>query len=89
MTPPVDRKVARLRRASFVLFTLLSIFTFAGPLLILVVGQGGERPTYPPDRPIEWRVFVGVIVLYVVLLALTLWVTNLLLRELRKPPSGP
>jgi uncharacterized membrane protein YhaH (DUF805 family) len=89
MTPPVDRKVARLRRASFALFTLLSILTFAGPLLILVVGKGGESPTYPPDRPIEWRVFVGVIVLYVVLLALTLGVTNLLLRELRKPPSGP
>lgn len=53
----------------YILFGMLSVLTFAGPLLIFIVGGGGARPTWPPDRPIEWQVFLGVTIGYLLLFA--------------------
>lgn len=85
MTPPTHgNRLARLKRVSMILFVALSILTLAGPALIYWVGRGGERPTYPPDRPLEWKVFLGVIGLYIVLFALTLYVSALVLRQQKR-----
>lgn len=85
MTPTVDPRVRRWRVLSFSLFAALSLATFAGPLAVFVVGAGGERPAWPPDRPIEWRVLTYVTVGYVVLLILTLVASVRLLKLLPRP----
>jgi hypothetical protein len=43
--------------APFVLLGLMTVASFGGPFLIFVTIQGGERPGWPPDRPIEWWMF--------------------------------
>ncbi|CAN5733819.1 hypothetical protein BH23PLA1_BH23PLA1_07350 [soil metagenome] len=49
-----------LRRLPFVLLGLMTVVTFLGPFVILLVLRGGRRPVWPPDRPVEWVVFWGV-----------------------------
>lgn len=83
-TGSTDRREVRLRRVSLLLFGLLSVATLVGPALIFWVGRGGERETYPPDRPIEWQVFLTVIILYIVLFAVTIYVSTLLLRAQKR-----
>lgn len=83
-TGTTDRREARLRRVSFLLFGLLSVATLVGPALIFWVGRGGQRETYPPDRPIEWQVFLSVIILYILLFTVTIYVSTLLLRAQRR-----
>lgn len=56
------------RRSTYVLFGLLSLWAFVGPLLLVMVGAGGESRLWPPDRPVEWTVFLSVTIGFVVLL---------------------
>jgi hypothetical protein len=53
----------------FVLLGLLTIATLGGPLLIFLTLKGGERPAWPPDRPLEWWTFGLSIAIYLMLLA--------------------
>jgi hypothetical protein len=53
--------------APFVLLGLLTITTVGGPLLIFLMLKGGERPVWPPDRPLEWWTFGLSIATYLVL----------------------
>lgn len=72
------------RALPMVLFGMLTLLTFAGPLAIFFVGRGGERPTWPPDRPVEWRVFVGVTIGFVALLVACVADGVITLRRLRR-----
>ncbi|RUL89021.1 hypothetical protein [Tautonia sociabilis] len=67
MSPPGPPIANGPRPRLYILFGMLSLLTFAGPLAIFLVGRGGQRPTWPPDRPIEWQVFLGVTIAFVVL----------------------
>ncbi len=46
----------------------LSLASFGGPFLILLVVMGGESNRWPPDRSIEWIVTGAVVALELVLL---------------------
>ena len=61
--------------------------TFGGPLTIVFVGGGGERPTWPPDRPIEWWVFGIVTVGYIALLLTCILDASQTLRRQRREAS--
>jgi hypothetical protein len=61
----------RPRRWLYILFGVLSIWAFLGPLLLVTVGSGGRSREWPPDRPIEWGVFLGVTIGFVVVLVAT------------------
>ncbi len=54
---------------SLVLLGALTLGSLGGPLLILVVVMGGASGGWPPDRPVEWIVAVGVVVVEILLLA--------------------
>jgi hypothetical protein len=56
----------------FVLLGLLTLGTFGGPLAIFLTLRGGIRSQWPPDRKVEWWIFGGTIVGYLVLLAVVL-----------------
>jgi hypothetical protein len=58
----------------FVLLGLLTVDTLGGPLVIFLTVQGGERPGWPPDRPVEWWTFGVAIVTYLMLFAACLTV---------------
>jgi len=73
MTAPLNRAA---QRRSMLLFGLLTLATFVGPLVIVVVGRGGRRPSFPPDRPLEHLVFWGVTGGYALLMGLCLWETS-------------
>ena len=45
----------------------MSLVSFGGPFLVLVVVRGGASPDWPPDRPLEWFTIALVLVLFVVL----------------------
>jgi len=70
-------------RLAYVLLALMSLASFGGPFLIGTVLRGGESPTWPPDRPVEWGVVAGVTgVVVVVLIGLSiLWLANM--RQLK------
>jgi hypothetical protein len=44
----------------------MSLVTFGGPFLVLVVVQGGVSPDWPPDRLIEWITIAVVFGLFAV-----------------------
>jgi hypothetical protein len=71
-----------------VLFGVLTLLTFAGPLAIFAVGRGGDRPTWPPDRPVEWRVFLGVTIGFVLLFLACVIDGVLTLRRLRREAAS-
>lgn len=52
-----------------VILGLLTLATMLGPIVIFMTIRGGPRPEWPPDRPIEWAVLVGVCTLVVALMA--------------------
>jgi hypothetical protein len=81
------------RPASRLAYGLLAVMTavsFGGPLVIMIVLAGGESPKWPPDRPIEWTVFVGIVGLASLLLLLGLTIRLWLPRlESPDPAAGP
>lgn len=66
-TPPGPAQ-APLPRTPFVMLGLMTLATLAGPLAIILTLRGGRVRTWPPDRPIEWITFIGVVVLVLGLL---------------------
>jgi hypothetical protein len=48
------------RRLPFVLLGLMTVATFGGPVAIGLALRGGDRPDWPPDRPVEWWVLGGI-----------------------------
>lgn len=58
-----------LPKLPFVLLGLLSLATFAGPLVIFATVLGGKSPHWPPDRAVEWWVFTLICLSVVVLTA--------------------
>ncbi len=56
-------------RAGYALFAVMTLVSFGGPFLINSVLNGGESKGWPPDRPIEWVVIVGLTAVVVGILA--------------------
>jgi hypothetical protein len=74
------------------LLVVMSLASFGGPFVIWMVLRGGESPDWPPDRLIEWVVFVAIVSLEITLFALCLALAILWrkdLGQLVKPPSTP
>jgi hypothetical protein len=57
----------RLSRWPYALFAALSLVSFGGPFLVMVVVWGGASPYWPPDRPLEWLTIALVLGLFAVL----------------------
>jgi hypothetical protein len=51
----------------YLLLGAMSLLTFGGPFLVLVVVQGGASPIWPPDRVVEWITIAVVLGLFVAL----------------------
>jgi hypothetical protein len=56
----------RLSFGPYALLVAMSVVTFGGPFLVLVVVRGGASPYWPPDRPLEWFTVALVPVLFAV-----------------------
>jgi hypothetical protein len=65
----------------------MTVACFGGPVLIALVLAGGQHDAWPPDRPIEWKVFIGVTAAVVLLMvaAVALAVAN---QRASKPPQA-
>jgi membrane-associated phospholipid phosphatase len=79
----------------FVLLGLLTFATLGSPLAIFLTLKGGQRPAWPPDRPLEWWTFGIAISTYLVLLTVCLTVgivrwrrTVAVLDARREEPRG-
>ena len=61
----------------YVLLGALTLVSFGGPFLILVVVRGGPRPDWPPDRVVEWVVIALVfglaVTLFLACVTIGLW----------------
>jgi len=58
----------------WILLASLTLVTFGGPLLILLVVWGGPSAQWPPDRPLEWTVISLILILQITLfLACLTW----------------
>lgn len=51
---------APVRRLPFVLLGLMTVAAFGGPVAFGLVLSGGPRPSWPPDRPVEWWTLGGI-----------------------------
>ncbi len=47
-------------RLPYFLLGAMTIVSFGGPFVILMVVRGGPRPEWPPDRVVEW-VVIGMV----------------------------
>jgi hypothetical protein len=57
------------RRLPFLLLGLMTLAAFGGPVVFGLVLHGGDRPDWPPDRPVEWWTLAIVTALVVVMMA--------------------
>ncbi|HEV3166681.1 MAG TPA: hypothetical protein VGZ22_21830 [Isosphaeraceae bacterium] len=73
-------------RSPLVLLGLLTFATFGGPLIFGLILRGGQRASWPPDRPIEWVVLVLAVGVTGTLFVTTIAV-SLLQQRLQAPPS--
>ncbi len=86
---------AKLSKAPFVLLGLLTVLTVGGPLAIWQTMRGGQNPRWPPDRPIEWSVFVLTTGLFLAVMIACLafgvvnWRRTLAEGAARRVPPGP
>ena len=48
----------------YALLGAMTLISFGGPFLVLVVVRGGASPSWPPDRPLEWFTIALVLVLF-------------------------
>ena len=54
-----------LPKLPLVMLGALTLVSFGGPLVMLLMIRGGERSTWPPDRAVEWGtiwVAIGLVV---------------------------
>jgi hypothetical protein len=58
-----------LPRLPIVLLGAMTVASFCGPLVILVVVRGGASTGWPPDRPVEWLIIALVLAIEIVLFA--------------------
>ena len=58
-------QVPPMPRLPLILLGLLTLGTFGGPVLMLVVVRGGPSAGWPPDRTVEWVVIAVVMTLVV------------------------
>ena len=70
------------------LLALMTLACFGGPLAIYLVLQGGESPSWPPDRLIEWVIFFATISLVTTLFFLCLGLA-VVYRDDFKRLAGP
>ena len=73
----------RTLRLAYFLFGLLTINTFVSPFLLKMIVDRGEHPGWPPDRPVEWVAFVGVVGTTVVILVALLRILLVTLKASR------
>jgi heme/copper-type cytochrome/quinol oxidase subunit 3 len=71
------------------LFILLTMMTFGGPMAIVLVGRGGDRPGWPPDRPVEWWTFGIVTIGFLLLMGSCILDATLTLRRSRHHAARP
>jgi hypothetical protein len=57
----------RLSSWPYALLGAMSVVSFGGPFLVLVVVWGGASPYWPPDRLLEWFTIAVVLGLFAVL----------------------
>ena len=81
----------RLPRLPFALLAAMTLFSFGGPVAIGYALRGGDRPNWPPDRPVEWAVLVGVSAAVVALMGacLSLALLHRKAPARPEPPGGP
>jgi hypothetical protein len=48
------RSYQRLPTLPYVLLGALTLISFGGPFVILIIVRGGASANWPPDRPVEW-----------------------------------
>jgi hypothetical protein len=51
----------------YALLGAMTLLTFGGPFLVLVVVQGGASPNWPPEGAFEWITIAVVVGLFVAL----------------------
>jgi hypothetical protein len=78
-----------LRKLPFLLLALMTLVAFPGPFLIGWVLQGGTRPNWPPDRPVEWLTFLAIVALVAALMLACLALGLLNRRDLRRNAPAP
>jgi len=61
------RSYQRLPTLPYVLLGAMSLITFGGPFVILIIVRGGASANWPPDRPVEWITIALVLWLAIVL----------------------
>jgi hypothetical protein len=57
-------------RLAYALLGAMTVVSFGGPLVLMLVIGGGQNPKWPPDRPVEWVAFGVIVSLACVLLLL-------------------
>ncbi|MEW4570489.1 hypothetical protein AB1L88_21705 [Tautonia sp. JC769] len=77
------------RLRPMLLFILLTMMTFGGPMAIVLVGRGGDRPGWPPDRPVEWWTFGIVTIGFLLLMGSCILDAALTLRQNRHHAARP
>jgi hypothetical protein len=61
------RPTERLPALPYVLLGAMSLVSFGGPFVILVIVRGGASANWPPDRVVEWVTIALVLVLAIAL----------------------
>jgi hypothetical protein len=72
-----------------VLLGATTLFAVGGPFLIGFVLRGGASPAWPPDRPIEWAVLLGVSGLVLALMMTCLSMALVNRREIARGSRSP
>jgi len=78
-----------LSKRPFVWLGLLTVLTFAGPLVVFLVGKGGQSRFWPPDRPVEWIVILSILLIYSIVFIGCLVDASLILRRQRQAQEQP
>ncbi len=54
------RSYQRLPALPYVLLGAMTLISFGGPFVILLIVRGGASANWPPDRPVEW-ITIGIV----------------------------